>query len=168
MILVDVSIKGFRSIDTANIPEIGSPNVLIGKNNSGKSTILSEGESLQAEIARGAPRIRAAAGPLESESFLRATLAITAEPTRFAYIKTLELILKKEIQSEVRLLMRISPQAAMELATRQRTSRSAKETAELLERFLQNFDEDDFHSVLRGQSRSTNVSHQAPLSNREA
>lgn len=194
MRLVDVCIKGFRSIDNVGIPEIGSLNVLIGKNNSGKSTILSsidtffrcirganiialdppigrvidfhrqlvshpleiglvfllqpeEGEKLQAEIAKAAPQLRAAAGPLNSESFLRATLAINADPNRFAYVKTLELIIKKEPQPEVRLLMRISPDVAIELATRQRASKSAKEIAETLSRFLQNFDEDDFRRV---------------------
>src|SRR5258708_7877740 len=40
MRLNNVQIKGYRSADSVEIPAVGSFNVLIGKNNSGKSTIL--------------------------------------------------------------------------------------------------------------------------------
>jgi len=53
MRLEAVGVKGFRSIETCKLEDCGSFNVMIGKNNSGKSNILSAIDAFFLGISTG-------------------------------------------------------------------------------------------------------------------
>ncbi len=61
MKILAVRVKGFRSIESADLPNCGGMNVLIGKNNAGKSNLLSAIELVMNNLRRGA-----LAGPWEA------------------------------------------------------------------------------------------------------
>jgi putative ATP-dependent endonuclease of OLD family len=188
-------VERLRSAYMVELQQIGALNVLIGKNNSGKSTILSainaffgslkgeglvtlkpsigreidfhdrntelpiviaasfllgeaERTTLVTDIVREAPQLRNLMESMGKDLKVEVSLTFAPDPDSYAYVSTLDITGSSErLPTDSRNLLTISPETANELAARQRRIGYSNQAAEQVQRFLENFDSDDFTNI---------------------
>lgn len=191
MRLARVKIENFRSIAETCLEDCGNLNVLIGKNNSGKSNILSaiqkffdfftgdegiattvspirnttdwhvksdpvritlaldfnagEVEELRESISQETPQVKNALSNLTGGACVEFELTFMLEPSCVGFISRIWLInLDGRNGSNETTIFRLSVEAALEIALRQKNSRQFRNQITAFETFVDSFDEDDF------------------------
>jgi len=190
------AVKNYRSILNLDLSPCGDFNVLIGKNNSGKSNILSsidslflcirpeviltnpplgeeidffekdlkspiafsaifrlsntERDGLLTSISEEQPQVRSLLDNVESGLRLSVCCCITPSPSKFAYVESIRLFNKTP--EDGRTLFQVGANSARELYNAARRIEQASSSRSGLERFLRDFDADDYARTRRPRS----------------